>query len=136
MRRQILHPLLAFPLFLTSVLPYALAQTGKEQIANDSMTAEQILVARGPYTLHEDFARCWGDGQTLPERAQRRPVPAAQHQIRYPRRRGYGIPRRTSEMFYGLTPPVWQSLLLTAVMLPQLSCAREERRFGNSGSDG
>jgi hypothetical protein len=94
MRRQILHPLLAFPLLLTSVLPYALAQTQEEQTANDSLTAEKIIVARGPYTLHEEFARCWGEGQTLPERAQRRPVSPAPPQIRYPSRRGYGMGRQ------------------------------------------
>jgi hypothetical protein len=90
MRQPIVHSLLASILLIESVLPCVLAQTGEGQTANDSVAAEKILVARSPYTQHEDIARSSSEGQTLSQLAQRRPVPLVPPQIRYPRGRSYG----------------------------------------------
>ena len=88
MPQQIVPSLLASFLLIQSVLPCALAQTGEGHTANESQTAENILVARGAYIQHEDIARS-GDGQTVSELAQRRPIPVVPPQMRYSRRRGY-----------------------------------------------
>jgi hypothetical protein len=88
MRQQIVHSLLASLLLIQSAPPCVLAQTGDGHTANDDLSANKILVARSPYTQHEDIARCSGEGQT-PELAQRRPVPLVPPQIRYPRARSY-----------------------------------------------
>jgi hypothetical protein len=84
MRQEIVHSLLASLLLIQSVLPSALAQAGERQTANDSLTAEEILVARSPYTQHEDVPRGSVDGQTRSEPAQRRPVILVPPQIQYP----------------------------------------------------
>jgi hypothetical protein len=94
MRKQMVHSLLSL-LLIQSVLPSAWAQIGEGQTAeegqtaNDSRIAEKILIARHPYTQHEDVPRGAGDTLTLSERAQSRPVPVVSPHIRYPRRRDY-----------------------------------------------
>ena len=82
MRQQIVCFPVAFVLLM--LLPCAWAQT-----ASDIPTGEKIA-ARSAHAQHEDIARCSGDGQTLSEFAQRRPVSLAPRGIRYPRGRGYG----------------------------------------------
>jgi hypothetical protein len=88
MPQQIVRSLLASLLLMHSVLPCASAQTGKGQTANESQTAENVLVARSAYIQDEDVARL-GDGQTLSDLAQHRPVSAVPPQMRYPHGRGY-----------------------------------------------
>ena len=91
MKQQIVHSLLASLLLIQSVAPYALAQTGEAQTANDSPTTEEIRVARSPYAQHEDIANGSGDGQPPSGISQSRrgaPVPP---QMRYPGAGGYGM---------------------------------------------
>ena len=91
MKQHIVYSLLASLLLMQSVAPYALAQTGEAQTANDTPTADEIQVARSSYTQHEDIANGSGDGQAplgLSQSRRGAPVPP---QVRYPRAGGYGM---------------------------------------------
>jgi hypothetical protein len=89
MRKQMVHSLFASLLLIQSGLSFAWAQDGHGQTANDSLAAEEILVARNPYTEHEGVPCCAGETQTPVEIAQSRPASVVLPQIRYPRGRGY-----------------------------------------------
>jgi hypothetical protein len=103
MRQQIVRFLLAYLLFMQSVLPCALAQTGETQTANDGLTAERVFVEGSPTRRHEDIAHSEA-GQTPSELAHQRPVAPVPPRIRYPRTgspRGAWQPRNRRHALIG-----------------------------------
>ena len=84
MRQPIVHFLFASLLLVPCVAPRALTQTADGPTANDNLSAEQIPVARTPYTQQESIPRCSGNCQALPAPVQRRPVILRSPRMPYP----------------------------------------------------